>query len=113
MKGRGDVPPKAGENKSFALSWTVHDLKTVQPYFDDAVWGRKRFEVRNNDRQFEVGDLLLLQELAPATDYYTGRMALFQVVYIFEGGQFGLAEDYVVLGIEPRKLEPCNAKEAS
>ena len=38
----------------------LHVLKTVQPYFE-ALWsGEKRFEVRKNDRGFEVGDSLCL-----------------------------------------------------
>jgi len=40
----------------------LHVLKTVQPYFE-ALWsGEKRFEVRKNDRGFQVGDSLCLRE---------------------------------------------------
>lgn len=43
----------------------VHKLKTVQPFFD-AVWsGEKTFEVRKNDRNFNIGDRLMLIEVVP------------------------------------------------
>ena len=32
-----------------------HELKTVQPFFDDVLTGKKKFEVRKNDRCFDAG----------------------------------------------------------
>lgn len=32
----------------------VHNLKLVQPYFEESWRGNKLFEVRNNDRDFQV-----------------------------------------------------------
>lgn len=37
-----------------------HELKTWLPYFDAIVDGTKLFEVRKNDRDFQVGDCLRL-----------------------------------------------------
>ncbi|RYG63647.1 DUF3850 domain-containing protein, partial [bacterium] len=49
----------------------VHDLKT-QPEPFQAVWsGRKNFELRQNDRDFAMGDILLLREFDPKTQTYT------------------------------------------
>lgn len=39
-----------------------HYLKTVQPYFDAIDQGLKTFEIRKNDRDFKVGDILVLLE---------------------------------------------------
>ena len=39
-----------------------HCLKTIQPYFADVENGTKTFEVRKNDRNFKIGDILFLQE---------------------------------------------------
>lgn len=42
-----------------------HELKTWPVYFE-ALWsGRKRFEVRKNDRGFKTGDRLVLKECDP------------------------------------------------
>ncbi|MDF2611454.1 MAG: hypothetical protein K0R92_2928 [Lachnospiraceae bacterium] len=39
-----------------------HNLKTLQPYFDDVKSGKKKFELRRNDRDYQVGDKLNLFE---------------------------------------------------
>jgi hypothetical protein len=63
--------------------------------------GRKRFEVRKDDRTFEVGDTLVLREWDDiATERYTGRQVRVQVTYLMPGGQFGVMHGYVVLGVE-------------
>lgn len=39
-----------------------HTLKTIQPYFGEVESGNKNFEVRKDDRNFQKGDILFLQE---------------------------------------------------
>lgn len=43
----------------------VHDLKILKEYFDAKLAGIKPFEIRNNDRDFQVGDYLRLREIVP------------------------------------------------
>lgn len=60
----------------------VHELKTWPEYFD-AVYRRvKRFELRINDRNFQVGDVLNLQEYDIITDTYSGRSICLPVTFI-------------------------------
>lgn len=40
----------------------THKLKIIQPFFDDVKNGIKKFELRENDRDFKVGDEVYLQE---------------------------------------------------
>ena len=40
----------------------VHDLKILPQYFQSVSSGEKTFEIRFNDRQFSVGDTLILKE---------------------------------------------------
>ncbi|MGD1319548.1 DUF3850 domain-containing protein [Chryseobacterium sp. 2R14A] len=76
----------------------VHELKTVNPYFED-VWNlKKNFEVRKNDRHFKVGDKLKLLEVR--TDGKRERLIYVKITYILSGGQYGIDKDYVVLGIQ-------------
>lgn len=42
-----------------------HELKIIPPFYDDVKSGVKTFEVRRNDRNFQVGDLLHLKEWMP------------------------------------------------
>lgn len=75
---------------------TTHRLKSWPDSFRAAVSGRKRFEIRKDDRQFEPGDLVELHEWDPSTEGgfsdedaritrvrgYTGRVARFFIGYI-------------------------------
>jgi len=84
-----------------------HKLKTWQPYFDDIASGKKTFDIRKDDRNFQVGDSLLLLEWSPEKENYTGLFLHFEVIYKLDGGKFGLEEGYHCLNI---KLIP-NEKE--
>jgi hypothetical protein len=77
---------------------TVHDLKTVQPFFDDVCAADKNFEVRKDDRNFKVGDWLRLREVDAAGDYTTAFTTVV-VTYKLDGGVFGIEPGHCVLGI--------------
>jgi Domain of unknown function (DUF3850) len=85
----------------------VHELKTHPEYFAAIYSGIKNFELRKNDREYKIGDELLLREFVPKgyyedgcnDDMYTGRILHRRVDYILRGGKFGLEEGYVVLAI--------------
>lgn len=75
---------------------TVHDLKTWPQFFEKLVDGSKTFEIRYNDRGFEVGHKLRLREWDPETGEYSGREVGRVVTYITSmHQQYG----YVVMGI--------------
>lgn len=79
----------------------THDLKIHPEPFAQARAGRKRYEIRRDDRDFQVGDLVRLQEWDPARGY-TGEELLPQVITcITRNGEacWGLLDGYVVLGL--------------
>jgi hypothetical protein len=51
----------------------IHDLKSWPEFFGPVLEGRKTFELRKNDRNFMVGDILWLREWEPRTAKYSGR----------------------------------------
>lgn len=61
---------------------TLHDLKIWPDYFDDVAAGRKRAELRKNDRNFQVGDLCNLREFDPVTGKYTGRGVTASITHV-------------------------------
>jgi len=81
----------------------IHKLKALNPYFSDILDGMKTFEIRKNDRNFQIGDQLLLQEYDLYTNKYLERNCLCNVIYIVFGGQFGIEKGFVVMGIEKCK----------
>jgi len=97
-----------------------HELKIWPSYFKAIQEGRKTFETRKADRDFDVGDVLRLREWSPAVprsmylpEGYTGREMRVRVTYILRGdGGFGVMLGYVVMAIKvesapsPEKQSP-------
>lgn len=74
----------------------IHKLKIDSKYFDAVLKGFKTFEIRKNDRNFKVGDKLILQEYDPEKQVCTGYELLAFVTYITN---FAQKMDYVVMAI--------------
>ena len=85
----------------------IHELKCWPAYFQ-AVWDdKKTFEVRKNDRDYQVDDKRVLREWNPKTEEYTGSGLVVKVTYVFYDPQF-LKDGYVILGIKKicREVNP-------
>lgn len=82
----------------------IHYLKTVQPYFRDAWLGLKTFEVRRNDRNYQTGDYLVLQEYDAERAMLTGEEITVEVKYLLRDEQF-CKEGFVVMGIDAFKFQ--------
>lgn len=78
----------------------VHELKCWPAYYKDVALGIKPFEVRKDDRDFHTGDTLWLREFEPRGRNYTGESLHARVTYVLPGGEFGIEDGFVVLGIE-------------
>lgn len=76
-----------------------HELKTWPEYFRALADGSKTFEIRKDDRGFDVGHRLRLREWSPHSGgRYTGREEHRTITYVLRG--FGAVEaGYVVLGL--------------
>lgn len=86
----------------------IHKLKILPSHFSAVKDGRKKFEVRKNDRFYKEGDEVLLEEFVPQSywdpedpksDEYSGEFLHRKITYILRGGQFGIEAGYVVLGL--------------
>jgi hypothetical protein len=61
----------------------THIVKSWPQYFQPMLDGTKRHDMRNKkDRDYKVGDLMLLQEFDPFKGEYTGREQLFKITYM-------------------------------
>lgn len=81
---------------------TLHRLKTWPEPFAAVAHGEKRFEVRQDDRGFSVGDTLQLREWN-RDNGYTGRAVECVVTYIARGPDWGtgLPTGLVVMSLGP------------
>lgn len=78
---------------------TLHELKTIEPYFSMVLKEEKTFEVRKNDRNFKEGDYIILRHYDAEKKIYSGWFVACQVTYVLYNCP-GLDSDYVAMGIE-------------
>lgn len=95
------------------MTFKHHDLKIWPEFYAELIAGRKPFELRKNDRNFEVGDELDLYEYDPKTEQFTGCVAVRTVTYILGhrpdagcAATFGIQPGYVILGVSAPAQEP-------
>lgn len=78
----------------------VHVLKTWPIQYQAIVDGNKTFELRKNDRDFRVGDVLRLQEWDPGFEQYTGDECFAGVTSLMQHcPEFGLKPDFCIMSI--------------
>lgn len=82
----------------------VHALKSWPASFEAVLNRRKRYEWRLDDghplRDYQVDDMLLLQEWNPDTDEFSGRSLIAVIQHITRGGEYNLPEGSIVMDIE-------------
>ncbi|MEK8128390.1 ASCH/PUA domain-containing protein [Paenibacillus filicis] len=79
-----------------------HRLKTWPQYFRAVVDGSKPFEIRENDRDYQVGDKLILLEWDELFELYTGASIQAEITYLTA---FAQRPNHVVMGIKLLKGE--------
>lgn len=86
---------------------STHELKIWPEVFEVTRVGHKTHEFRKADRNFTVGDVLLLKEWIPALSItqgkgrYTGRKLRRLITCISRGPDWGIPEGFVVMSIRP------------
>jgi hypothetical protein len=101
-----------------ASDMTVHELKSWPEFFAPVASQEKTFELRRNDRDYQVGDVLVLREWKPDVLHedegeYTGRSCRRRISYVLEGlgtqGVIaplrGLSRGYAILALEVSRDE--------
>ena len=86
-----------------------HNLKTWPEPFQAMKVGLKTFEFRLNDRGYQVGDILHLEEYHPDLELYTDDTLDKEVIYIL--GEPFVKDGWVIMSvIDPRmKKHYCDA----
>lgn len=88
----------------------LHELKIKRKYFEEIIAKHKPFELRKNDRDFQVGDLVnftivdeepaqgALNQLLEKIKY---PQMVFRITYVLKDvPEYGLDKDYCIFGIK-------------
>ena len=78
----------------------IHELKSHPIPFRDVVNGLKTYEIRVDDRDYRVGDVLVLKEWYPDTQSFSGAIVTCGILHKTPGGAWGLPSELCVLGVE-------------
>lgn len=76
----------------------THKLKIWPLFYVAVINGKKLFEIRKMDRDYQVGDEILLQEFNHQQNAFTGRECMVRISYIYKSNDY-LREGYGVLAI--------------
>ena len=84
----------------------MQHLKSWPRFFNPILAGQKKHDIRRNDRRFEVGDIIILEEYDDHTSKYTGRTLKAKITWISSSDEpCSIAEDalssnFCVLSLE-------------
>ena len=92
----------------------LHELKILHKYLVDVDLGKKTFELRKNDRDYQVGDLIRFidireddstankNQIEPNIDENT----LYRITYVLKDVEkYGLDKDYCILAIKKLNIK--------
>lgn len=102
------TPLTSGRNVPAESPAATHELKTDSDVFQAVQSRKKTFEIRFDDRGFQLGDVLNLKETkstgsemkSGAPLVYTGNAISVIVKHILKGPIYGLREGWVIMSIE-------------
>lgn len=69
----------------------THRVKIKKEYASAYYEGLKPWEIRKNDRDYKVGDIIEFEIIDHGGIYQR------EITYLFEGGQYGLEEGYCIM----------------
>ena len=80
------------------MSRKHHYIKCETEYYRAVEAGDKSFELRKNDRDYKLYDIVHLEESVIGVK--TGREIAVEIVYILYGGKYGLDKDYCIFSFK-------------
>lgn len=92
----------------------IHELKTDSEMYQAIIENRKTFELRKNDRDFKVDDILYLRETVYTSKemkennkplLYTNRGLKVRILYILYGPIYGLNEGWCIMSFGRIRFE--------
>ena len=73
----------------------IHVLKIENQHYENIVKGLKDYEVRENNRNFQIGDNIVFRNV----DDEERKVGTWRIKFMHTSG-YGMKENFVILGIE-------------
>ena len=92
----------------------LHELKIKHKYLVQVDCGNKTFELRKNDRDYQVDDLIHFIEIKDEDKDFNpwhlqpsiAKDTLYKITYVLKDvPEYGLDKDYCILGIKKLKID--------
>lgn len=80
----------------------AHHVKCWPEFFQATVDGLKTFEFRKNDRDYRIGDFMMLHEWSPKTEAYTGNKLSVRIGFMLT--DMGVPDGWCVFSITPAAI---------
>lgn len=92
----------------------LHELKILHKYLVEVDLGNKTFELRKNDRDYQVGDLIHFIDIREddsttnknKIEPYIDENTLYRITYVLKDVEkYGLDRDYCILAIKKLNIK--------
>ena len=77
-----------------------HNLKILPEYYLELVSGAKTFELRKDNRNYQIGDTVVFSILN-SDGIITPSNTIWKITYVIRGGQYGLDKEYCIFSLIP------------
>ena len=75
----------------------IVEKKILPEYFNEVIHDRKKFEIRKDEDNLQIGDAVVLREWE--REKYTGRETGILIIYILrDAPEYGLMPGYIIFG---------------
>ena len=77
-------------------------FKIKTKFFVDVELGKRNFDVRLNDRDYRINDLIVLHEVKESLSglQETGKRVSREITSLMYGGTYGIVKGYVIMSIK-------------
>lgn len=77
----------------------THNIKIVSRYYEAVLRKDKKFEIRKDDRGYQVGDTVILEEWDDEKEQYSGRWQQVEISYVLRDcPEYGLMPGFCIFG---------------
>lgn len=77
----------------------LHELKIQENYYNEVLKGDKTFELRKNDRDYQVGDYVVFNIIKDGAVYPTNE--IYKITYVLKDVEkYGLDKEYCIFSIK-------------